>query len=151
MSSTTTTTSNGGNTTRTLSKKKKRNRAGGGNGTRNNTGIDGHDKENRKNGFKGQLQDSCFKGIVITDNTNNRPTQFKKLMDALPTYCADKDYEGLIEILCDRKDWDDKTFFSKKPNSSQWSEKRKVKVAMDEHDKPIMLEQVFITDQNLKE
>ena len=50
-----------------------------------------------------------MKGLVITNNTNIRPTQYKKLMDALPTYCADKGYEGLVQILRDKEDWDETT------------------------------------------
>ena len=92
-----------------------------------------------------------MKGLVITDNTNLRPTQYKKLMDALPTYCADKGYEGLVQILRDKEDWDDNTFFTKKPDAKQWSTTMEIRVRIDKEGKPVMLKQTFITDVNLKE
>ena len=139
-----------GGTSKRTGKSKRRNKTGGGNTTRHSS--DNNNKENiKRSGFKGQLQDSCLKGVVITDNTNIRATQYKKLMDALPTYCAEKGYEGLVEILRDQQDWNESTFFSTKPDASRWSTTMQVKVAVDGDNKPIMLNQTFITDPNLKE
>lgn len=150
MSTSNVATQNNNANNRTSKKFKKRNKGGGGN-TRNNSGNDGFDKENKRSGFKGQLQESCLKGVVITDNTNLRPTQYKKMMDALPTYCAKEGYEGLVQILRDKEEWDEHTFFSKEPDANQWSTTMEVKVAVDKNDQPVLLKKTFITDPNLKE
>lgn len=80
-----------------------------------------------------------------------RPRQYKKLKDALPTYCEEKGYNGLIEILHNLEDWDEKSFFSNKQDALQWSTTVKSKVAVYKNNKAIMQEIVIITDPNLKE
>ena len=44
------------------------------------------------------MKDSPISELTITE-TGHRPSQFKKLYDALPVFCADKNYGGLNEIL----------------------------------------------------
>ena len=60
----------------------------------------------KKHGFQGQLQSGVLKGYVITENTNQWPTQYRNLKKKLPAFCAEKDYDGLDEIVRDLKDWD---------------------------------------------
>ena len=47
---------------------------------------------------KGKMKDGPFSELTITE-TGHRPSQFKKIYDALPVFCADKNYGGLNEVL----------------------------------------------------
>ena len=41
--------------------------------------------------------------LTIT-KTGHRHSQFKKIVDALPILCTDKNYQGLDEVLCTKCD-----------------------------------------------
>ena len=63
---------------------------GSGRGDRRN------DRENKsiaKFSFKGNMKDGRISELTITE-TGHRPSQFKKIYDALPVFCADKNYSG---------------------------------------------------------
>ena len=45
------------------------------------------------------MKDGPISKLIIT-KIGHRPTQFKKISDALPVLCADKNYQGLDEVLC---------------------------------------------------
>ena len=47
------------------------------------------DKSITKYSFKGKMKDGPISELTITE-TGHRPSQFKKLYDALPVFCADK-------------------------------------------------------------
>ena len=49
------------------------------------------------------MKDSPISKLTITE-TGHRPSQFKKICDALPVFCADKNYSGLNEVLCTGRD-----------------------------------------------
>ena len=36
--------------------------------------------------------------LIITE-TGHRPTQYKKIIDTLPVLCADKNYQGLDDVI----------------------------------------------------
>ena len=78
-------------------------RGGRGQGTPNGSGR-GHRHNNRGNksiakySFKGKMKDSLISDLTITE-TGHRPSQFKKISDALPVFCANKNYQGLDEVL----------------------------------------------------
>ena len=111
----TTQPSNGGAGNRTT--RRKRGGKGTYRGDKRGSGDNTSERDNnKKHGFKGLLQDSCLKGIVITDNSNVRPTQYQKFITALPGFCADKGYEGLDEIIRTGEDWDEDTFFTPRRN-----------------------------------
>ena len=88
-------------------------RGGRGRGGQNNDNSNNYDKnqDKKKTGFQGQLQIGALKGIVITNNNNLRPTQFRELKKAIPMYCAEQDYVGVDEIIRTKEDWDEITIF----------------------------------------
>ena len=48
--------------------------------------------------FEGKMKYGPISKLKIT-KTRHRPSQFKKIRDALPVFCADKNYSGLDEVL----------------------------------------------------
>ena len=44
------------------------------------------------------MKDGPFSKLTIT-KSGHRPSQFKKICDALPVFCADKNYSDLNEVL----------------------------------------------------
>ena len=68
--------------------------AGGRGNRRNNRG----NKTIKKYAFKGKMKNSPISKLLIT-KTGHRPTQFKKITDTLPVLCADKNFQGLDEVL----------------------------------------------------
>ena len=48
--------------------------------------------------FDGKKKDGPLSKLTITE-TGHRPSQFKKICNALPVFCADKNYGGLDEVL----------------------------------------------------
>ena len=60
--------------------------------------IDRGNKLIVKYSFKGKMKDGPISEFTITE-TGHRLSQFKKLWDALPVFCADKNYGGLNEVF----------------------------------------------------
>ena len=60
--------------------------------------TDRGNKSIAKYSFKGKMKDGPISELTITE-TGHRPSQFKKIYDALPVFCADKNYGGLDEVL----------------------------------------------------
>ena len=48
--------------------------------------------------FKGRMKDSPISELTSTE-TGHRLSQFKKICNALPVFCADKNYTDLDEVL----------------------------------------------------
>ena len=67
--------------------------------------------------FKGKMKDSPISKLTITE-TGHRPSQFKKLYDALPVFYADKNYAGLDEVLRTRHDQVEGDFITAYPNAT---------------------------------
>ena len=44
------------------------------------------------------MKDGQISELTITE-TGHRPSQFKKICDVLPVFCADKNYQSLDEVL----------------------------------------------------
>ena len=44
------------------------------------------------------MKDGPISKLLII-KTGHRPTQFKKITDTLPVLCADKNFQGLDEVL----------------------------------------------------
>ena len=51
-----------------------------------------------KYSFEGKMKVSCLSKLTITESSN-RAIQFKKIVDALPVYCADKGYWYIDNII----------------------------------------------------
>ena len=58
--------------------------------------------------------------LTITE-TGHKPSQFKKIYDALPVFCADKNYGGLDEVLRTGHDKVEDDFMPAYPNVNLWS------------------------------
>ena len=66
------------------------------------------------------MKDGLISEFTITE-TGHRPSQFKKLYDALPIFCADKNYGGLDEVLRAGHDQVEGDFMPAYPNAILWS------------------------------
>ena len=44
------------------------------------------------------MKDGRISKLIITD-TGHRPTQYKKIIDTLPILCADKNYQGINDVI----------------------------------------------------
>ena len=64
------------------------------------------------------MKDSPISKLTIT-KTKHRPSQFKKICDALPVFCADKNYGGPNEVLRTRCDKVKDDFMLAYPNANQ--------------------------------
>ena len=91
---------------------------------RNNRG----NKSITKYSFKGKMKDGQISELTITE-TGHRPSQFKKLYDALPVFCADKNYGGLNEVLRTGHDQVKGDFMPPYPNATLWSHTHQIQVA----------------------
>ena len=107
----------------------------------------------------------CLISELTTTETGHRPSQFKKLYDALPLFCADKNYDGLDEVLCTGHDQVEGDFMPAYPNVNLWSYTHQIQVttvadraALIEGsltDKPVttyeLVNKTIVTDANLQE
>ena len=146
--------SSAGNRNGTNSTKKGGRPSGGGKGGNpryRNRNTDKAESNSNKNVFRGQLQSGILKNVVITENTNKRPTQYRKMFLALPTFCAEQKFGGLDEIVRTMTDWDEATYYTKRPDVTEYAEKMKIKVADDEAGQPIVRERMVVTDPEKKE
>ena len=62
------------------------------------------------------MKDGPISKLTIT-KTGHRPCQFKKISDPLPALCADKNYRGLDEVLCNGIDPVEDDFMSDYPGA----------------------------------
>ena len=93
------------------------------------------------------IKDRCMKNIVITDS-NNQPTQYKKLKDILPTYCVEQKYAMLGDIIRKEEDIHEEDFYTAAPNPNQWSTTINDNVGTDAAGNPIMIERVIVVDKD---
>ena len=101
-----------------------------GRGGRGGRGPNNSDRGDRRNGrgnnliakysFEGKMKDNPISKLTIT-KTGHRFSQFKKIRNALPVFCADKNYRGLNEVLCTRRDKIEDDFMPAYPDTNQWS------------------------------
>ena len=74
------------------------------------------------------MKDGLISELTITE-TGHRPSQFKKLWDALPVFCADKNYGGLNEVLRTGHDQVKADFMPPYPDAALWSHTHQIQVA----------------------
>ena len=79
-----------------------------------------------KYSFEGKIKDHPIFKLTIT-KIGHRPSQFKKICDTLPVFCADKNYVGLDEVLCTGRDKVKVDFMPAYPDANQWSSTHHVK------------------------
>ena len=75
------------------------------------------------------MKDGPISKLTIT-KTGHRPTQFKKITDALPVLCADENFWGLDEVLRTGIDLVETDFIPTYPNAIQWSTTHNVQVSI---------------------
>ena len=126
MSQTNTNTNNGENWY------KKSGRVGRGRGPnsscRGDCRNDHGNKSIAKYSFKGKMKDGPISELTVTE-TGHRPSQFKKLWDALPVFYADKNYSGLDEVLRTGGDKVENDFMPAYPDANLWSNTHQIQVA----------------------
>ena len=44
------------------------------------------------------MKDGPISKLIITE-TGHKPTQYKKIIDTLPVLCADKNFQGLDDVI----------------------------------------------------
>ena len=67
-------------------------------------GRSGHGNDHRKNtvarySFEGKMKDGPLSKLTIT-KSGQQATQYKKIIDVLPVFCADKGYKFIDNIIC---------------------------------------------------
>ena len=73
------------------------------------------------------MKDSPLAKLTITKG-GQRATQFKKIIDALPVFCADKGYKYIDNIIWTDKEKKISDFTPTYPLASQWSNTYHVEV-----------------------
>ena len=73
------------------------------------------------------MKDSPISKLTITE-TGHRLSQFKKIYDALPVFCADKNYGGLNEVLYTGRDQVEDDFMPYYPDANLWSHTHQIQV-----------------------
>ena len=91
---------------------------------RNNCG----NKSITKYSFKGKMKDGPISELTITE-IGHRPSQFKKLYDALPVFCTDKNYGGPDEVLRTGHDQVEGDLMPPYLNATLWSHTHQIQVA----------------------
>ena len=81
-----------------------------------------------KHSFKGKMKDGSISELTITER-GHRPSQFKKIYDALPVFCADKNYGGLDEVLRTGRYKVENDVIPAYPDANQWSTTQHIQVA----------------------
>ena len=66
------------------------------------------------------MKDDPISELAITE-IGHRPSQFKRLYDALPVFCINKNYGGLDEVLRTGHDQVEGDFMRAYPNATLWS------------------------------
>ena len=114
-----------------------------------------------KYSFEGEMKDGPISKLTIT-KTGHRPSQFKKIFHALPVFCADKNYQGLDEVLRTGRDKVEDDFIPAYPDATRWSTTHHVQIASVNpkanrvpvtHKRPVTyqpMEQTIVTNVNLQ-
>ena len=133
-------------------------------------GPNGSGRGNRRNvggnnliaeySFEGKMKDGPIFKLTIT-KTGHRPSQFKKISNALLVLCADKNYQGFNEVLHTGHDPVKAEFMPDYPDANLWSTTHQVQIstvdpdanAEDDGLRPVcyqMMEQTHVTDSNIQ-
>ena len=118
MSQTNTSTNNGQNRNQ-ISVRGGRGRGGPSGSSRGNYHNSCRNNSIAKYSFEGKKKDGPLFKLTITE-TGHRPSQFRKISDALPVLCTDKNYRGLDEVIRTGSDRVETDFMSDYPNDNQW-------------------------------
>ena len=106
------------------------------------------------------MKDGPISKLTIT-KTGHRPSQFKKISDALRVLCADKNLQGLDEVLCNRFDRVKTDFMPDYLDANRWSTTHHLQIstvnseanAAPNGSRPVLFQtmgQTHVTDANLQ-
>ena len=73
------------------------------------------------------MKDGPISKLIIT-KTGHQPTQYKKIIDILSVLCADKNYQGIDDVIHTRNNLVEMDFIPLYPNANQWSITHNVKI-----------------------
>ena len=74
------------------------------------------------------MKDGPISKLIITE-TGHRPTQYKKIVDTLPVLCADKNFQGLDDVIWTEIDLVETNYMPSYPDANQWSTTHHVQVS----------------------
>ena len=98
------------------------------NDRRNDRRSDCRNKSITKYSFKGKIKDGPISELTITE-TGYKPSQYKKLWDAFPVFCAAKNYGGLDEVLRTGNDQVEADLIPAYPDTNLWSHTHQIQIA----------------------
>ena len=73
-----------------------------------------------KSSFEGKMKDSYFHKLTITECTH-QATQYKKIINALPVLCVDKEFRFVDNGICTNTVLVKTAFLPLYPNKALWS------------------------------
>ena len=77
--------------------------------------------------FEGKMKDGPISKLTSTE-TGHRATQYKKIIDTHPVLCADKNYQGIDDVIRNGIDLVEANFTPIYPNENQWSNTHHVEI-----------------------
>ena len=106
------------------------------------------------------MKDDCLSHLTKTDGST-RAIQHKKIINALPVFCADKGYRFVDEIICKNTELTEADFQETYPLATRWSTKYHFEiVTIDPNAAPDvdgvclplieMVEKIHVFDANLQ-
>ena len=101
-------------------------RGGSGGQGRGGRGND-HGKTVTKYSFVGKMKDGPLSKLTITEG-GHQAIQYKKIIDALPVFCADKGYKFIDDIIWTSTERLQASFLPTYPDARQWSDTYHVEV-----------------------
>ena len=93
---------------------------GGRGGDRGNISI-------AKYSFEGKMKDGCISKLTIIE-TGHWATQYKKIIDTIPVFCADKNFRYIDDVLRTWTNLQEVTFLPPYPDSDRWSNTYSVEI-----------------------
>ena len=105
-----------------------RGRGGSGGRGRGGRGNDRGKTTVAKYSFDGKMKDGPLSKLTITEN-GQRANQYKKIIDALPVFCADKGYKFIDDIIRTGTKLTEAKFKPAYPDVTSWSTKYHLEVA----------------------
>ena len=66
------------------------------------------------------MKDGPLSKLIITKG-GQRATQYKKIIDALPVFCADKGYRFIDDVIHTNKELQESAFLPTYPDATRWS------------------------------
>ena len=78
-----------------------------------------------KYSFEGKMKNGPLSKLTITKG-GQRATQYKKIIDALPVFCADKGYKFIDNVIWTNTKLQEASFLPTYPTATLWSDRKSV-------------------------